>query len=559
MAVKSIIDIDIEGGKFERFTQLFDKYQKALDKTPNAWKLANKEAAAASTQFERMAAALMAQNQLNREAADEQKAQTKNLTTGERLWSSIARSTRSTASSILGATRALLTWGPLLSGIGGLLGAGGLFGIDRMAASAANQRRDAMGLGMSVGERQAFRINFNRAVDPDQFLNWMNTMETDPTKAKAMYSLGMHPSQDMEGDSVSMLQRIRARAQQTPDSRLGLLQQQLGLDGMSTGDLRRLKQFSPAEFDKMVSSNARDSKSLNVSDDVGRRWQDFTNQMERAKDQIEKTFIIGLMPLATPLEHLSTALVHFLDVLMKSDLVKDAITNLATWLDQFSGEISSPKWLNDVKQFTSDVGALADVIHFVVHPLSPFIKGSSNTMTNTGQWLSPDAGVVTSSAARYKDYLGRVDMKYGLPNNALENVWQAESGGNLYPANSPKGAIGPFGFMPSTAKEYGINPYDPLQSSEAAGKKLSGLLRSYGNMPDALAAYNLGEGKISRLQSAHPQDWRLFMPKETRDYVANMGQVSGGQYIRNPRFQIDVFNTTGGSADVSISQLGYGQ
>lgn len=554
MAVKSIIDIDIEGGKFERFTQLFDKYQKALDKTPNAWKLANKEAAAASTQFERMAAALMAQNQLNREAADEQKAQTKNLTTGERLWSSIARSTRSTASSILGATRALLTWGPLLSGIGGLLGAGGLFGIDRMAASAANQRRDAMGLGMSVGERQAFRINFNRAVDPDQFLNWMNTMETDPTKARAMYSLGMHPSQDMEGDSVSMLQRIRARAQQTPDSRLGLLQQQLGLDGMSTGDLRRLKQFSPAEFDKMVSSNARDSKSLNVPDDVGRLWQDFTNQMERAKDQIEKTFIIGLMPLATPLEHLSTGLVHFVDVLMKSDLVKDAITNLSTWLDNFAGTISAPKWLDDVKRFTSDVGTLADAIDVVAHPVTHLGNAMSNGMTDFKNWIYPNKGAMTATPQAYSNYLDKINTKYWLPTGTMENLWRAESGGNMYPARSSAGAAGPFQFMPATAKEYGINPYDPVQSAEAAGKKIYGLQQHYGNMPDALAAYNLGEGKISRLQQAHPQDWRLFLPKETRDYVANMGQN-----VRNPSFQIDVFNTTGGSAGVSISQLGYGQ
>jgi hypothetical protein len=43
VTLKSVIDIDIDDAKFQRFKALFDKYQAALAKTPDMWAKANKE------------------------------------------------------------------------------------------------------------------------------------------------------------------------------------------------------------------------------------------------------------------------------------------------------------------------------------------------------------------------------------------------------------------------------------------------------------------------------------------------------------------------------------
>ena len=66
MTVKSIIDVDVNDGKFQRFHELFQRYNDELAKTPNAWKAAGAEQAAMATQFERMTAAMMAQATVTR-------------------------------------------------------------------------------------------------------------------------------------------------------------------------------------------------------------------------------------------------------------------------------------------------------------------------------------------------------------------------------------------------------------------------------------------------------------------------------------------------------------
>jgi hypothetical protein len=103
-----------------------------------------------------------------------------------------------------------------------------------------------------------------------------------------------------------------------------------------------------------------------------------------------------------------------------------------------------------------------------------------------------------------------LEQRNGLPQGLLRAVMLTESGGNPR-AVSPAGASGLFQFMPATAKEYGIDPLHPVQSAEAAARKLAGLMKTYGgNLPKALQGYNWGEGNMA---SGRP------MPAETRAYA----------------------------------------
>ena len=90
-----------------------------------------------------------------------------------------------------------------------------------------------------------------------------------------------------------------------------------------------------------------------------------------------------------------------------------------------------------------------------------------------------------------------------------------ESGLNPY-AVSPKGAAGVFQHMPATAKELGINPYDPSQSIQGGVKYMGQLLKQYNDDPaKALAAYNWGMGNLNKqgLENA---------PAETQNYLKNI-------------------------------------
>ncbi len=82
-------------------------------------------------------------------------------------------------------------------------------------------------------------------------------------------------------------------------------------------------------------------------------------------------------------------------------------------------------------------------------------------------------------------------------------------------AVSPKGAQGIAQFMPGTAALRGLkDPFDIAQAIPASAAYLAELKRRFGNLGLAAAAYNAGEGRVSRWLSAGG-----FLPLETEAYV----------------------------------------
>ncbi len=85
-------------------------------------------------------------------------------------------------------------------------------------------------------------------------------------------------------------------------------------------------------------------------------------------------------------------------------------------------------------------------------------------------------------------------------------------------ALSTAGAIGIAQFMPETAQDVGVDPYDPFESIDAAAALISGYVNAYrGRYGDpyaaALAAYNAGPLAVARYRGVPPYD-------ETREYIA---------------------------------------
>lgn len=105
----------------------------------------------------------------------------------------------------------------------------------------------------------------------------------------------------------------------------------------------------------------------------------------------------------------------------------------------------------------------------------------------------------------------------GLPRGVLTAVMKQESGGNAN-AVSPKGASGPFQFMPGTAQQLGVNdPTDINQAAPAAAKYLGQLKTQFGgDLNSALAAYNWGPGNVAK-------NGMNNLPAETDNYVKSIG------------------------------------
>ncbi len=95
------------------------------------------------------------------------------------------------------------------------------------------------------------------------------------------------------------------------------------------------------------------------------------------------------------------------------------------------------------------------------------------------------AGLVETSAAAS-----------GVPVSLLAAELQTESGFDPQ-AVSSAGAEGIAQFMPGTAAELGVQPFDPNSAIPGAARYLAGLEGQLGSWPLALAAYNAGPNAVA--------------------------------------------------------------
>lgn len=147
----------------------------------------------------------------------------------------------------------------------------------------------------------------------------------------------------------------------------------------------------------------------------------------------------------------------------------------------------------------------------------------------------------------YKDLANQAEKPHGLPANLLVNLLQAESAYNpdiiSGKRKSSAGAIGIAQFMPTTAKEYNIDPTNPEQSIDAAAKYLKGSYKVFGNWEDSVRSYNAGIGAVKQWKAG-----KRGLPKETVDYANkifgtnNIGEVSQqqntNQAVENPHPEV---------------------
>lgn len=104
-------------------------------------------------------------------------------------------------------------------------------------------------------------------------------------------------------------------------------------------------------------------------------------------------------------------------------------------------------------------------------------------------------------------------LRHGLPPDLVLAVVGVESGFRAE-AVSAKGAQGLMQLMPPTSRELGVaDPFDPEQNLDGGVRHLSALLTLYdGDLTRALAAYNAGQGAVSRHRGVPPY-------RETQAYV----------------------------------------
>jgi membrane-bound lytic murein transglycosylase D len=163
------------------------------------------------------------------------------------------------------------------------------------------------------------------------------------------------------------------------------------------------------------------------------------------------------------------------------------------------------------------------------------------------RWLSARPDYVHRSMARSSRYLFYIVQEVNTRKMPTEIALLpfVESAFVTHAKSSAK-AMGLWQFMPATGKDFRLTQNvfrderrDVLQSTDAALDYLQRLYKQFGSWDLALAAYNWGEGNVSKAQKRNlaaglPTDYlSLKMPKETRNYVPKL--MAYRQIVLDPK------------------------
>ncbi|EOW6510870.1 lytic transglycosylase domain-containing protein [Cronobacter sp. EKM101R] len=629
MAAKSIVEIDVQDEKFQSFLEKFNEYQKALGELPEQWRGAVhglgetvketervRDGTEAITEaFHNGVAAIASVNDgldrlnTNLEKATKIQSEFNKKSSGARgFLSKASKDAKTLAGHIKSATASLLSWGTVLGVFSGLAGAGGLWGLNRLAGNASAQRFSALGLGTTAGGLNASAVNFQKALgNPISTLGAIRDAQLDLSKRWQFQAMGIaNPDQDPAELLPQMIRSARDIFVRNGSTQQGA--EAYGLTNYFTlDDLNRFKNMSDAEIDAMAKQAQKDTQRLQLTDQQLRQWQDFNIQLDRSKASIGNTFIRGLAPLAPGLNKLSDAFSSAIDTILKSPELGKWIDRVSEGIQRFGNYLASPEFSKDVEAFMSGVGRLARIIGKVIGWIAgktslsvDDVKSGSSILSNepvvdksSGQsyipgsesdprvwgWLKSAKRVSGVTPSAYDEYFEEAARKYNLDPKLLKSVAGAESSWNpnAVGPKTPQGRaqglmqVMPMNFLP------GENPFDPRDNIMAGARVMAWAKSKAGDdVEEMLRWYNGGKNRGSRENREYPGRVRekyiamygAEMPGISRTPMAlpsvqqNTGKTDQllQQILDNQKRSstqgVVVYNNTGGNAVVSSTQLG---
>ncbi|MEG0234063.1 MAG: lytic transglycosylase domain-containing protein [Hafnia sp.] len=640
MVAKSIVEIDVQDEKFLSFLEKFSEYKKALEDLPEQWRGAAQGIGESAKETERVRNGTEAVTKAfndgiasitsindgldrlnsNLEKANKNQSQlNKNSSGARKFLNQASKDAKSLAGHIKDATTSLLSWGAVLGIFSGLAGAGGLWGMNRLAGNASAQRFTALGLGTTAGGLSSSAINYQKALgNPTGTLGAIRDAQLDLGKRWQFNAMGINnPNQDPAKLLPEMIRSARDIFVRNGSTQQGA--EAYGLTNFFTlDDLNRFKNMSDAEIDAMAKQAQKDTQRLQLTDQQLKQWQDFNVQLDRSSASISNTFIRGLAPLTPELMKLSDAFSGAIDTVLKSPELGKWIDGLSSGIRKFSEYLVSPDFKTDVKDFMEGLEKLGRVIKKVIGWISgdssisaDDIKSSSTILSdkvvtdpktgknytpgsdndpNVWPWLKAVRGYFDGNekqpeqhaqAAKrkpqdqYDNYFEEAAKKYELDPRLLKAVAGAESSWNKN-AVSKAGAQGLMQVMPFNFKR-GEDPFNPRDNIMAGARTMAWAKgQAGGDTVEMLRWYNGGKNRGSKENREYPRRVRdqylaLYGHQSAvgaQTAVANqmssqgngktdqiLQQILDNQKRSNAQGMV-VYNNTGGSAIVASTQIG---
>jgi soluble lytic murein transglycosylase-like protein len=129
--------------------------------------------------------------------------------------------------------------------------------------------------------------------------------------------------------------------------------------------------------------------------------------------------------------------------------------------------------------------------------------------------------LAAQSTSSYVSLAEQDATQAGIPPSLFVRQINQESGFDSA-ATGKAGEEGIAQFMPATAAELHINPWNPEQALAAAAQVMAGYTHRYGSYAMALAAYNCGSRCLNDALSRCGSAWMRCVPAETQAYIRSI-------------------------------------
>lgn len=390
---RSVISVDIDDSRFREFVALFQRYQEALRQQPNLWSTSNQQMGQTREILEVMAASMLTQIDLLHKMTEE----TQKSEAAARGWRDALHGGLKHAKELAGYLTTIthfITHEIKVAGtVTGLLGFGGLWGLDRLSQAATTLRTSSMGLGVNPAALQALEVNFGRFLNVPGALGATIQAQQDAAKQWIFNAMGAPGARTLPPDQALQQEMIAARSlylrteKENPAALLQTLQTRGVLDIFSMEEVRRLAGMSPQEFQQHLRQVGRDERAFAYPPGVLKAWSDLTIKLNEAKVTIESAFIRGLALLSPELQKLSSTFATAVSNFLESKTVKVWIGDLDVALKHFIDWIGKPQFKKDVENFVFDLEAL-------VQALASFLDWAAHHLPQSETKLGAVAGGV---------------------------------------------------------------------------------------------------------------------------------------------------------------------
>ncbi|HKB71838.1 MAG TPA: lytic transglycosylase domain-containing protein [Thermoanaerobaculia bacterium] len=171
-------------------------------------------------------------------------------------------------------------------------------------------------------------------------------------------------------------------------------------------------------------------------------------------------------------------------------------------------------------------------VHLTVRPDGTRMIYNDEVDTRRYKPIQMSDGWLVSRRTRpspYDDLIRSAAVEHAMDPALLKSVMLVESGFNPA-ALSRKGARGLMQLMPATARRYGVRNVMDVRDNIAGGARyLDYLLNLYhGDLENALAAYNAGEGAVEKYGGIPPYDETILYVHKTLTAYYGKPYLGGG-------------------------------